>query len=66
MNDLIRIGMDTSKSVFVLHGVDSAEQPVLRKKLRRRQVAEFFARLPPTRIGIEACGAAHSWVPPRA
>jgi transposase len=61
VNDLIRIGMDTSKSVFVLHGVDSAERLILRKKLRRRQVVEFFERLPPTRIGIEACGAAHHW-----
>ena len=61
MSDYIRIGMDTSKSVFVLHGVDAAEQPVLRKKLRRRQVVEFFARLAPTRIGMEACGAAHHW-----
>ena len=61
MNDLIRIGMDTSKSVFVLHGVDAAEQPVLRRKLRRRQVLEFFGKLPPTRVGIEACGAAHHW-----
>ncbi len=61
MNDLIRIGIDTSKSVFVLHGVDAAEQPVLRKKLRRRQVVELLAKLSPTRIGIEACGAAHHW-----
>ena len=61
VNDLIRIGMDTSKSVFVLHGVDAAEQPVLRKTLRRRQVTEFFARLPPTPVGMEACGAAHHW-----
>jgi transposase len=53
--------MDTSKSVFVLRGVDAAELPVLRKKLRRRQVIEFFAKLPPTRVGIEACGAAHHW-----
>jgi len=61
VNDIIRIGMDTSKSVFVLHGVDAAEQPVLRKKLRRRQVVEFFAALPPTRVGVEACGASHHW-----
>lgn len=61
MSDYIRIGMDTSKSVFVLHGVDAAEQPVLRRKLRRRQVLEFFARLEPTRIGMEACGSAHHW-----
>ena len=54
-------GMDTSKSLFVLHGVDAAEQVVLRKKLRRKQVLEFFSRLKPTRIGIEACGASHHW-----
>jgi transposase len=58
---IIRIGMDTSKSVFVLHGVDAAEQPVLRKKLRRRQVLEFFAKLEPTKVGLEACGASHYW-----
>jgi transposase len=58
---IIRIGVDTSKTVFVLHGVDAAEQPVLRKKLRRRHFLEFFAKLEPTRIGLEACGAAHYW-----
>jgi transposase len=56
-----RIGIDTSKSVFVLHGVDGADQPVLRKKLRRKQMVEFFAKLEPTRIGLEACGASHHW-----
>src|SRR5262249_40019317 len=61
VNNLIRIGMDTSKSVFVLHGVDAAERPVLRKTLRRRQVIEFFAKLPSTQVGMEACGAAHHW-----
>src|SRR6266436_6927322 len=61
MNDLIRIGIDTSKSVFVLHGVNAAEQPILRKRLRRRQVVDYLGKLPPMRIGIEACGAAHYW-----
>ena len=61
MTKIIRIGMDTSKSVFQLHGVDAAERPVLRKKLRRNQVLEFFGKLPPTRVGMEACGAAHHW-----
>jgi transposase len=61
VNEIIRIGMDTSKSVFVLHGVDAAEQPVVRKKLRRQQVMALFAKLPATRIGMEACGAAHHW-----
>lgn len=59
--DIIRIGMDTSKSVFQLHGVDAREQPVLRRKLRRRQVVEFFGKLSGVKIGIEACGGAHYW-----
>jgi transposase len=58
---IIRIGMDTSKSVFALHGVDADERPVLRKKLRRRDVLAFFAKLAPTQIGIEACGGSHYW-----
>lgn len=61
MDKLIRIGMDTSKSVFQLHGVNEAEQPVLRKKLRRNQVLAFFAGLAPLKVGMEACGAAHYW-----
>jgi transposase len=61
VNQIIRIGMDTSKHIFQLHGVDAAERPVLRRKLRRNEVLVFFAKLPPTVIGMEACGAAHYW-----
>ncbi|NWL73569.1 IS110 family transposase, partial [Bradyrhizobium elkanii] len=50
MREIIRIGMDTSKHIFVLHWVDAAEQVVLRKKLSRKQVLDFFAKLPPTVI----------------
>jgi transposase len=61
MARLARIGIDTSKSVFQLHGVDEKEQTVLRKQLRRRQFVTFFARLEPTLVGLEACGASHHW-----
>ena len=61
MNQIIRIGMDTSKHFFQLHGVDAAERVVLRRKLQRRQVLEFFGKLPPTVLGMEACGAGHYW-----
>ena len=61
MEQIIRIGMDTSKHIFQLHGVDAAERPVLCKRLGRQQMVAFFAKLPPTVIGIEACGAAHYW-----
>jgi transposase len=56
-----RIFIDTSKHVFQLHGVDAAEQPVLRRKLRRSEMIAFFAKLPPTLVGLEACGASHHW-----
>jgi transposase len=53
--------MDTSKHIFQFHGVDAAERPVLRRKLGHKQMVEFFAKLPPTVIGMEACGASHHW-----
>ena len=40
---------------------DAAEKVVVRKRLRRRQVLEFFKALPPCLIGIEACATAHHW-----
>jgi transposase len=61
VEQIIRIGVDTSKSIFQLHGVDTAEKPALRKRLSRKQLQEFFAKLPPTKVGMEACGAAHYW-----
>jgi transposase len=56
-----RIGMDTSKHIFQLHGVNAAEELVLRKKLRRKDMVAFFEKLQPTVIAIEACGASHHW-----
>lgn len=61
MKQIIRLGIDTSKSVFQLHGVDESERPVLRKKLSRAQFLKFLATLPPVKIGLEACGASHHW-----
>jgi len=61
MKKVIRIGLDTSKQVFQVHGVDALEQTVVRKKLRRGEVERFFAALPPTSIGLEACGGSHHW-----
>jgi len=58
---IIRIGVDTSKQVFQVHGVDENEQPALRRKLTRGELEKFFAKLPATRVGLEACGASHYW-----
>ncbi|HSY28973.1 MAG TPA: IS110 family transposase [Burkholderiaceae bacterium] len=56
-----RIGIDLAKQVFQLHGVDSHEQIVLRKRLKREQMHRFFKELPPCLIGMEACGGSHYW-----
>jgi transposase len=53
--------MDTSKNFFQLHGVNAAEAVILRKKMRRKEMIEFFGKIAPTVIGIEACGASHHW-----
>lgn len=59
--ELKRIAIDTSKHVFTLHGVDAHERTVLRRELKRPQVEPFFAKLAPTEVVIEACGASHHW-----
>jgi transposase len=61
MEQVTRIGMDTSKHVFQLHGVNAAEMPILRRKLRRQDMVALFAKLAPTVIAIEAGGASHHW-----
>ena len=61
MEKVTRIGMDTSKRFFQLHGVDANEQVALRRQLTRAQALPFFERLPATVVAMEACGAAHHW-----
>lgn len=55
------VGIDLAKNVFQVHGVDEHGKAVLRKQIKRAQVVEFFANLPPCLIGMEACGSAHHW-----
>jgi len=55
------IGLDIAKRVFQAHGVDGAGRAVLRRKLGRSEVLDFFRALPPCFVGIEACGTAHHW-----
>ncbi len=55
------VGLDTAKNVFQVHGVDSSGNVVLRKRLRRGQLTDFFANLPRCVIGLEATQGAHYW-----
>lgn len=54
-------GIDLAKEVFQIHGVDVNGKAVLRKPLRRSEMAKFFSNLEPCLIGMEACGSAHYW-----
>ncbi len=55
------IGIDLAKEVFAIHGVDERGHGVLRKQLKRGEMAKFFVNLEPCLIGMEACGSAHYW-----
>ena len=48
------IGLGLAKNAFQVHGVDSEGRVVVRRKFRRAKVREFFARLAPCLIGMEA------------
>jgi transposase len=55
------VGVDLAKNVFQIHAVDERGKAVLRKQLKREQVAPFFAKLPVCLVGMEACASAHHW-----
>jgi len=60
-HEIMRVGIDLAKSVFVIYGVDDLGQCQLRRQLRRSQVLPFFANLSPCLIGMEAGSGAHYW-----
>ena len=61
MGEVSTIGLDIAKSVFQVHGVDVDGAVVIRKRVSRAKVLEFFAALPCCLVGIEACPSAHHW-----
>lgn len=55
------IGLDIAKHVFQVHGADRSGKAVLKKRLRREQVSEFFASVPRCTVAMEATRGAHYW-----
>ncbi|SFL17664.1 transposase [Mesorhizobium albiziae] len=53
--------MDIAKSVFQVHGVAATGDVVIRQRLSRGKVLQFFPKMPACLVGLEACGAAHYW-----
>jgi transposase len=60
MTTIMTIGLDISKSWFQVHGV-TPEGEVIKRKLARGKVLEFFARLQSSIVGLEAYGSSHHW-----
>jgi transposase len=61
MESIMRVGIDLSKNVFVICGVDSRERVTLKRTLKRNEVLSFFADLQRCLIGMEAGSGAHYW-----
>ena len=61
MGEVSTIGLDIAKSVFQVHGVDDSGAIVIRKRISRAKMLEFFGKLSPCLVGIEACPSAHHW-----
>ena len=45
--DITTIGIDLAKSVFQLHGIDSSGKVLIKKQIKRAQMAEYFVSLRP-------------------
>ena len=61
LGEISTIGVDIAKSVFQVHGVDANGAVMIRGRIGRAKVREFFADLPPCLVGMEACTTAHHW-----
>ena len=57
MGEVSTIGLDIAKSVFQVHGVDAGGAVVIRKRISRAKVLEFFAALPSCLVGMRPARA---------
>ena len=61
MGEVSTIGLDIAKSVFQVHGVDSAGAVVMRKRIGAREGVGVLRRPVAVPGQIEACPSAHHW-----
>src|SRR5437868_13127233 len=61
MSEVSTVGLDLAKMVFQAHGADASGRVIFCKTLRRPKVLEFFGKLRPCVVAMEACGGAHYW-----
>lgn len=56
-----RIGLDIAKRSFQVHAIDADGRTALKKKIKREELLDFFATIPPTLVGLEAGSSAYYW-----
>ena len=52
LSSVTRVGLDVAKNVFQVHGVDAKGEIVVTRKLRRRALSQFFAKLGPRVVAM--------------
>ena len=55
------IGMDIARHVFHLATINRNSRLVENKRLKRKEVLDYFATVTPTTVAMEACASAHYW-----
>ena len=61
MDKITTIGLDLAKNVFHVVCTNRHGKVVRKRMLRRSQVLKYFANLPISLVGMEACASAHYW-----
>jgi transposase len=60
-NSIALIGLDVAKLMFQVHAADKDGRPIMRRKLKREEIGDFFRALAPCIVGLEACPGSHYW-----
>ena len=55
------IGLDIAKQVFHLVELNNHGKVIRKKKLRRKQLRQYFAKIQPCIVAMEACASSHYW-----
>lgn len=61
MKEVSIVGLDLAKRVFQVHGVDAQGRVTAQKRLSRSEVVDWFGKLTPCLVGMEACATSHYW-----
>lgn len=59
--NIVRMGIDLSKSTFHVHAVDDKDRVIVQRMMNRAQLRSFLAMTPPCVVATESCGSAFHW-----